>query len=71
MALARWACETMMRRFAPQDLPQKGISTTTKDAVYAQYAHIPRCACGGYCHKPDLPGQTWLDGLYMGGPFLA
>lgn len=50
---------------------QKGISTTTKDAVYAQYAHIPRCACGGYCHKPDLPGQMWLDGLYMGGPFLA
>ena len=41
------------------------------DAVYAQYAHIPRCACGGYCHKPDLPGQMWLDGLYMGGPFLA
>ena len=62
----------MMRRFAPQDLPpQQGISTTTKDAVYAQYAHIPRCACGGYCHKPDLPGQMWLDGLYMGGPFLA
>ena len=141
MALARWACETMMGRFAPQDLPPKGHfhyhqgvflwgmlqvwqldgnkelldyargwldavlgpDVTPRDfvpgelddiqpgnllfpvweatgdpryrramdAVYAQYARIPRCACGGYCHKPDLPGQMWLDGLYMGGPFLA
>ena len=141
IALARRACETMMRRFAPQNLPPKGhfhyhqgvflwgmlqvwqldgnkefldyargwldavlgpdgtprdfvpgelddiqpgnllfpVWEATgdpryrraMDAVYAQYARIPRCACGGYCHKPDLPGQMWLDGLYMGGPFLA
>lgn len=141
IALARRACETMMRRFAPQNLPPKGhfhyhqgvflwgmlqvwqldgnkelldyargwldavlgpdgtprdfvpgelddiqpgnllfpVWEATgdpryrwaMDAVYAQYARIPRRACGGYCHKPDLPGQMWLDGLYMGGPFLA
>lgn len=141
MELAQRACKTMMRRYAPRDLPPKGhfhyhqgvflsgmlnvwqldgdpayldyakgwldavltpdgvprdfvpgdlddlqpgillfpVWQATKDpryrraidAVYAQYSRIPRCACGGYWHKHDLPGQMWLDGLYMGGPFLA
>jgi len=29
----------------------------------------PRDADGGYWHKTTTPGQMWLDGLYMGGPF--
>lgn len=31
----------------------------------------PRTSEGGYWHKKIYPHQMWLDGLYMGSPFLA
>lgn len=31
----------------------------------------PRTSEGGYWHKKIYPHQMWLDGLYMGSPFLV
>ncbi|MCC9137248.1 glycoside hydrolase family 105 protein [Pontibacter silvestris] len=31
----------------------------------------PRTSEGGFWHKKVYPHQMWLDGLYMGSPFLA
>ncbi len=31
----------------------------------------PRTSQGGFWHKQRYPHQMWLDGLYMGSPFLA
>lgn len=31
----------------------------------------PRTSDGGFWHKQRYPWQMWLDGLYMGSPFLA
>ncbi len=31
----------------------------------------PRNADGGFWHKQIYPNQVWLDGVYMGTPFLA
>ena len=31
----------------------------------------PKTKSGGYWHKQRYPWQMWLDGLYMGSPFLA
>ncbi len=31
----------------------------------------PRTSEGGFWHKQRYPHQMWLDGLYMGAPFLA
>jgi unsaturated rhamnogalacturonyl hydrolase len=32
---------------------------------------FPRNAEGGFWHMDTLPGQMWLDGLYMAGPFTT
>ncbi|SMD32286.1 unsaturated rhamnogalacturonyl hydrolase [Reichenbachiella faecimaris] len=36
-----------------------------------QMRHQPRLSSGGFWHKKIYPYQMWLDGLYMGSPFLA
>ena len=36
-----------------------------------QLAEQPRTSEGGFWHKLRYPHQMWLDGLYMGSPFLA
>jgi unsaturated rhamnogalacturonyl hydrolase len=36
-----------------------------------QMHHHPKTAEGAYWHKKKYPHQMWLDGLYMGMPFLA
>lgn len=36
-----------------------------------QLAKQPRTSDGGFWHKQRYPWQMWLDGLYMGSPFLA
>ncbi|MCL3779299.1 glycosyl hydrolase family 88 [Prolixibacteraceae bacterium JC049] len=49
------------------------------DSVYVKAIHLlrkqlethPRTSAGGYWHKKRYPHQMWLDGLYMGAPFLA
>ncbi|QCK16975.1 glycosyl hydrolase family 88 [Mangrovivirga cuniculi] len=37
----------------------------------SQMVDQPRTAEGGFWHKKIYPHQMWLDGLYMGSPFLA
>src|SRR5690606_24645102 len=36
-----------------------------------QMRQHPRTKEGGFWHKKIYPHQMWLDGLYMGSPFLA
>lgn len=37
----------------------------------SQMLNHPRTTEGGFWHKKVYPHQMWLDGLYMGSPFLA
>lgn len=41
------------------------------DLLRSQFDGHPRNADGGFWHKKIYPHQMWLDGLYMGMPFLA
>ncbi|UII23409.1 glycoside hydrolase family 88/105 protein [Fulvivirga ligni] len=36
-----------------------------------QMREHPRTSEGGFWHKKRYPHQMWLDGIYMGSPFLA
>ena len=36
-----------------------------------QLCHQPRTNEGGFWHKKIYPYQMWLDGIYMGSPFLT
>lgn len=44
---------------------------TAIEALAAQLADHPRTSEGGFWHKQRYPHQLWLDGVYMGMPFLA
>ncbi|HYF70729.1 MAG TPA: glycoside hydrolase family 88 protein, partial [Ohtaekwangia sp.] len=56
-----------------------GLLEKTGDQKYAKAIHLlreqmkthPRTSEGGFWHKKIYPHQMWLDGLYMGAPFLA
>jgi unsaturated rhamnogalacturonyl hydrolase len=41
------------------------------DALAAQLEKHPRTSEGAFWHKLKYPHQLWLDGVYMGMPFLA
>ena len=41
------------------------------DLLRSQFDGQPRNADGGFWHKKIYPHQMWLDGLYMGVPFLV
>jgi len=41
------------------------------DTLRDQMRTHPRTSEGGFWHKKIYPNQMWLDGLYMGAPFLA
>ncbi len=41
------------------------------DAMAGQMADHPRTSEGAFWHKQRYPHQLWLDGVYMGMPFLA
>ncbi len=41
------------------------------ETLRAQMKEHPRTEEGGFWHKKVYPHQMWLDGLYMGSPFLA
>ncbi|MCB1055186.1 MAG: glycoside hydrolase family 88 protein [Acidobacteria bacterium] len=41
------------------------------NALAEQLAHHPRTSEGAFWHKQRYPHQLWLDGIYMGMPFLA
>ncbi|MFA9389540.1 MAG: glycoside hydrolase family 105 protein [Prolixibacteraceae bacterium] len=36
-----------------------------------QMENHPKTKSGGFWHKKVYPNQIWLDGIYMGSPFLA
>jgi unsaturated rhamnogalacturonyl hydrolase len=44
---------------------------TATDRVASQFKSHPRTSEGAFWHKQIYPHQLWLDGLYMGMPFLA
>jgi rhamnogalacturonyl hydrolase YesR len=44
---------------------------TAIDVLAAQLADHPRTSEGAFWHKQRYPHQLWLDGVYMGMPFLA
>ncbi len=56
-----------------------GLYKHTGDEKYAKAIKLmreqmrthPRTSEGGFWHKKIYPHQMWLDGLYMGSPFLA
>lgn len=41
------------------------------DMLYNAMMKHPRNSLGGFWHKEVYPWQMWLDGLYMGAPYLA
>lgn len=41
------------------------------DLLRRQLAEHPRTSEGAFWHKKTYPHQVWLDGVYMGMPFLA
>lgn len=41
------------------------------DSLRAQMYTHPRTSEGGFWHKKTYPYQMWLDGLFMGAPFVA
>jgi rhamnogalacturonyl hydrolase YesR len=55
------------------------LEQRTKDAKYRKAADFlrenlrkhPRTSEGGFWHRIIYPNQLWLDGVYMGMPFLA
>jgi rhamnogalacturonyl hydrolase YesR len=44
---------------------------TAADLLRAQLRDHPRTSEGAFWHKQRYPFQLWLDGVYMGMPFLA
>jgi len=57
--------------FRLYDLTGKEKYRAAMDTLYLQLVDQPRNAEGGFWHKAIYPDQMWLDGLYMGMPFLA
>ncbi|MBN2610076.1 MAG: glycoside hydrolase family 88 protein [Bacteroidales bacterium] len=41
------------------------------DSLRNQLVNHPRTNAGGFWHKKRYPHQMWLDGVYMGAPFMA
>lgn len=56
-----------------------GLYEETRDEKYVKAIKLmrdqmrthPRTSEGGFWHKKIYPHQMWLDGLYMGSPFLV
>ncbi|MBN1415968.1 MAG: glycoside hydrolase family 88 protein [Bacteroidales bacterium] len=44
---------------------------TASNLLRQQLKEHPRTTDGAFWHKQRYPWQIWLDGLYMGSPFLA
>jgi unsaturated rhamnogalacturonyl hydrolase len=51
--------------------PDDGRYRAAIAALAAQLASHPRTSEGAFWHKQRYPHQLWLDGVYMGMPFLA
>lgn len=44
---------------------------TAIETLVTQMENQPRTKSGGFWHKKIYPYQMWLDGIYMGSPFLV
>jgi unsaturated rhamnogalacturonyl hydrolase len=44
---------------------------TAAETVRQAFAKIPKNAEGGFWHKEVHPNEMWIDGIYMGEPFLV
>jgi len=44
---------------------------TAAKTVREAFDRIPKNADGGFCHKSQYPNEMWIDGIYMGEPFLV
>ncbi len=55
-----------LNKISPKPKYQKAI-----DSLRKQMKGHPRTSEGGFWHKKRYPHQMWLDGLYMGSPFLT
>ncbi len=53
------------------DVTKKEKYKTAIMTLREQMKDHPRTSEGGFWHKKRYPHQMWLDGLYMGPPFLA
>jgi unsaturated rhamnogalacturonyl hydrolase len=53
------------------DISGKEKYRMAADTLGKQLESHPQTEIGGYWHKQRYPHQMWLDGLYMGGPFMA
>ncbi|NIP18739.1 MAG: DUF4861 domain-containing protein, partial [Xanthomonadales bacterium] len=49
----------------------EGKYRAAADLLRSQLAEHPRTSEGAFWHKQRYPWQLWLDGVYMGMPFLA
>ena len=58
----------LLKLYAAQSEPR--LLTAVETLLY-QLEWQPRTTDGGYWHKLRYPWQMWLDGLFMGEPFLA
>ena len=59
----------MLQRLAKRDPDPKYRAAI--GALAAALAQHPRTSEGAFWHKQRYPHQLWLDGVYMGMPFLA
>ncbi|WP_339075228.1 glycoside hydrolase family 88 protein [Teredinibacter turnerae] len=50
---------------------QKKKYKLAADQLREQLRNHPKTREGAFWHKKKYPGQLWLDGVYMGMPFLA
>lgn len=57
--------------FALYDETKESRFKKASDLLRAQMLTHPRTSEGGFWHKKVYPNQMWLDGLYMGAPFIA
>ena len=57
--------------FALYETKRKPKYRIAMQTLREQMKDHPRTSVGGFWHKKRYPHQMWLDGIYMGSPFLA
>lgn len=57
--------------FSIYDITQEERFEKASTLLRSQMLTHPRTTEGGWWHKKVYPHQMWLDGLYMGAPFVA
>ena len=57
--------------FSIYDITQEARFEKASNLLRSQMLTHPRTTEGGWWHKKVYPHQLWLDGLYMGAPFVA